>query len=139
MFLLLWRKNVLFSADTQLPLTTVTGSRREVPQSFLHNKLSKLTLATFDDEGKKTTFSWMSVRYELSEWCWALILWTCCLLFVEHKTHPSSSPKIIYFTMWIQKQIMRFGNKIELFFPSPLGVNIILSFEILFLNDIHEL
>ncbi|XP_021914561.1 FERM domain-containing protein 8 isoform X3 [Zootermopsis nevadensis] len=36
-------------ADTQVPLTMV--NRRELPQSCLSNKLSKLTLATFDDDG----------------------------------------------------------------------------------------
>ncbi|KAG8302735.1 FERM domain-containing protein 8 [Homalodisca vitripennis] len=39
------------SDDTQMPLTMVTGARRDVPQTCLGNKLSKLTLATFDDEG----------------------------------------------------------------------------------------
>lgn len=38
------------SDDTQVPLTTV--NRRELPQSCLSNKLSKLTLATFDDDGR---------------------------------------------------------------------------------------
>ena len=32
-----------------MPLTTV--SRRAIPESCLSNKLSRLTLATFDDEG----------------------------------------------------------------------------------------
>ncbi|XP_063222008.1 putative FERM domain-containing protein FRMD8P1 isoform X2 [Bacillus rossius redtenbacheri] len=36
------------SDDTHVPLTTV--SRRELPQSCLSNKLSKLTLATFDED-----------------------------------------------------------------------------------------
>ncbi|KAK7862335.1 hypothetical protein R5R35_005227 [Gryllus longicercus] len=38
------------SDDTQVPLTMV--SRREQPQSCLSNKLSKLTLATFDEDGR---------------------------------------------------------------------------------------
>ncbi|XP_046401488.1 FERM domain-containing protein 8 isoform X2 [Ischnura elegans] len=38
------------SDDTQVPLTMVT--RRELPQSCLSNKLSKLTLATFDEDGR---------------------------------------------------------------------------------------
>ncbi|XP_049850422.1 putative FERM domain-containing protein FRMD8P1 [Schistocerca gregaria] len=38
------------SDDTQVPLTTV--NRRELPQSCLSNKLSKLTLATFDEDGR---------------------------------------------------------------------------------------
>ncbi|XP_069673570.1 FERM domain-containing protein 8 isoform X5 [Periplaneta americana] len=37
-------------ADTQVPLTMV--NRRELPQSCLSNKLSKLTLATFDEDGR---------------------------------------------------------------------------------------
>ncbi|KAJ4435113.1 hypothetical protein ANN_23688 [Periplaneta americana] len=37
------------SDDTQVPLTMV--NRRELPQSCLSNKLSKLTLATFDEDG----------------------------------------------------------------------------------------
>jgi len=35
--------------NTQVPLTMV--NRRELPQSCLSNKLSKLTLATFDEDG----------------------------------------------------------------------------------------
>merc|ERR1712029_217912 len=35
--------------DCLVPLTTV--SRRGIPESCLSNKLSRLTLATFDDEG----------------------------------------------------------------------------------------
>ncbi|PNF28256.1 FERM domain-containing protein 8 [Cryptotermes secundus] len=38
------------SDDTQVPLTMV--NRRELPQSCLSNKLSKLTLATFDEDGR---------------------------------------------------------------------------------------
>ncbi|XP_067003864.2 putative FERM domain-containing protein FRMD8P1 isoform X2 [Anabrus simplex] len=38
------------SDDTQMPLTMV--NRRELPQSCLSNKLSKLTLATFDEDGR---------------------------------------------------------------------------------------
>ena len=37
-------------ADCLVPLTTV--SRRGIPESCLSNKLNRLTLATFDDEGK---------------------------------------------------------------------------------------
>ncbi|XP_054261320.1 FERM domain-containing protein 8 isoform X3 [Macrosteles quadrilineatus] len=40
------------SDDTQMPLNNVAGAHRELPQSCLGNKLSKLTLATFDDEGR---------------------------------------------------------------------------------------
>ena len=35
--------------DCLVPLTTV--SRRGIPESCLSNKLTRLTLATFDDEG----------------------------------------------------------------------------------------
>ena len=35
--------------DCLVPLTTV--SRRGIPESCLSNKLNRLTLATFDDEG----------------------------------------------------------------------------------------
>jgi len=38
--------------DCLVPLTTV--SRRGIPESCLSNKLNRLTLATFDDEGKKS-------------------------------------------------------------------------------------
>nr|CAD7443501.1 unnamed protein product [Timema bartmani] len=38
------------SDDTHVPLTMV--NRRELPQACLSNKLSKLTLATFDEDGK---------------------------------------------------------------------------------------
>ncbi|XP_071453770.1 FERM domain-containing protein 8 isoform X2 [Hetaerina americana] len=38
------------STDSDVPLTMVT--RRELPQSCLSNKLSKLTLATFDEDGR---------------------------------------------------------------------------------------
>lgn len=34
--------------DTQMPLTTV---RRDLPQACIGNKLSRLTLATFDEDG----------------------------------------------------------------------------------------
>ena len=37
-------------SDCLVPLTTV--SRRGIPESCLSNKLNRLTLATFDDEGK---------------------------------------------------------------------------------------
>ena len=40
----------LFCPDCLVPLTTV--SRRGIPESCLSNKLNRLTLATFDDEGK---------------------------------------------------------------------------------------
>ena len=36
--------------DCLVPLTTV--SRRGIPESILSNKLNRLTMATFDDEGK---------------------------------------------------------------------------------------
>ena len=39
-----------FMLDCLVPLTTV--SRRGIPESCLSNKLNRLTLATFDDEGK---------------------------------------------------------------------------------------
>ena len=39
--------------DCLVPLTTV--SRRGIPESCLSNKLNRLTLATFDDEGKATS------------------------------------------------------------------------------------
>lgn len=42
----------IYFLDTQIPLTMM--SRRELPQSCISNKLSKLTLATFDEEGKTT-------------------------------------------------------------------------------------
>ena len=40
-----------FCLDCLVPLTTV--SRRGIPESCLSNKLNRLTLATFDDEGMK--------------------------------------------------------------------------------------
>ena len=38
-----------WNVDCLVPLTTV--SRRGIPESCLSNKLNRLTLATFDDEG----------------------------------------------------------------------------------------
>ena len=46
------RKFYFFSLDCLVPLTTV--SRRGIPESCLSNKLNRLTLATFDDEGIKS-------------------------------------------------------------------------------------
>ena len=42
-------KHCVFFPDCLVPLTTV--SRRGIPESCLSNKLNRLTLATFDDEG----------------------------------------------------------------------------------------
>ena len=45
-------------SDCLVPLTTV--SRRGIPESILSNKLNRLTMATFDDEGKKALLNYSS-------------------------------------------------------------------------------
>ena len=46
--------------DCLVPLTTV--SRRGIPESCLSNKLNRLTLATFDDEGSNS-YCFSSIHY----------------------------------------------------------------------------